>query len=229
MHLISKFSCQHFSNAICRSIVTGRFPGGWLLRRWWGTKVVGMCSCRQRRFFLAGSLFEAQFIFTFDFYYLMPPFSRAQVLKPFVLRILMLIHFAVVIQLLEVHNIFITSIEAPKLRDWKRFNNISRCCKSCPCVTFFSYPLAYDACWLLVTSRLGSWTERHCDIHWTYHTGRLGISITTPRLSLIYFYLTVGSSLNSPWAADVSPLKTSSAFLDPGLYCSVALCSTVAL
>ena len=69
---------------------------------------------------MAGSLFEGQFIFTFDFYYLMPPFSRALVLKPFVLRILMLTHFAVVILLLGVHNIFITSIEdgaAPKLAD----------------------------------------------------------------------------------------------------------------
>jgi len=69
-----------------------------------------MCSYCQHRFLLAGSLFEGQFIFTFDFYYLMPAFSRAQVLKPFVLRILMLTHFVVLI-LLEVHNIFIASIE----------------------------------------------------------------------------------------------------------------------
>ena len=68
---------------------------------------------------MAGSLFEGQFIFIFDFYYLMPPFFRAQVLKLFVLRIVMLT-FAVVILLLEVHNIFITSIEngtAPELAD----------------------------------------------------------------------------------------------------------------
>ena len=162
-----------------------------------------MCSCRQRRFFLAGSLFEGQFIFTFDFYYLMPTFSGAQVLKPFVLRILMLTHFAVVILLLEVHNIFITSIEGPKLRDWKRFNNISQC-KSCLChFFFFSFSLRR----LLIPSYL-TMSERHCDIHGTYHPERLGISITTPLLSLIYIYLSVASILNSPWAAEVSLLKT---------------------
>ena len=60
---------------------------------------------------------------------------------------------------------------------------------------------------LLIPSYL-TMSERHCDIHWTYHPKHLGISITTPRLSLIYFYLSVASSLNSPWAADVSLLKT---------------------
>jgi len=38
---------------------------------------------------------------------------------------------------------------------------------------------------LLIPSYL-TMSERHCDIHGTYHPERLGISITTPRLSLIY-------------------------------------------
>ena len=84
MHLISEFSCQHFSNAICRSIVTGRFAGGWLLRRWRGTKDVGMCSLCQRRFFHGWQLIRRSVHIYLWLLLLNATFSRAQVLKPFV-------------------------------------------------------------------------------------------------------------------------------------------------